>query len=182
MERMISSSFKSVILLTIIHISMLAKCAFASDESISQLHITGSIVGAACSISLGSPDQTINIGNHPVSEIIKVGRGPNHFFSIALLGCMLFENDTQQTEITTIKLMFDGEEDGGHFKVSGSANGIAMMISDHHGNLAFPGKHLNQSKLDSDMQFNYRLNLIGNKDTIRSGDLHLTLRFRIDYN
>lgn len=179
---MISGSFKPVILLTIIHISMLAKGAFAAGESISQVHITGSIVGAACSISLGSPDQTINIGNHPVSEIIKVGRGPNHFFSIALLGCMLFENDTQQTEITTIKLMFDGEEDGGHFKVSGTANGIAMMISDHHGNLAFPGKHLNQSKLDSDMQFNYRLNLIGNKDTIRSGDLHLTLRFRIDYN
>jgi type 1 fimbria pilin len=163
-------------------ILMLTSRAYATDQNISHVNITGSIVGAACSINLGSPDQTVNIGNHPISEMLKLGRGPNHFFSIALLGCKLYENDTQQSEMTTMKLMFDGEEDAGHFKVLGSASGIAIMISDHHGNLAIPGKHLTQSKLSSDMQFNYRLNLIGNQDVIRSGNLHLTLRFRIDYN
>ena len=90
--------------------------AMIAGQNTGHVNITGSIMGTPCTIEVGEPDQTLNIGNHAVSHIIKEGRGPEHIFSIQLYGCSLSEYETQSSTNNLFSIMFDGEEDYGHFR------------------------------------------------------------------
>lgn len=154
----------------------------ANESEIGRINITGSIMNSPCTIELGTPDQTLNIGNHPVGYIIKESVGPRHDFSIHLADCSLQENEEQGGKNNTFRIMFEAEEDAGHFKNIGSATGVVVMIRDRDENIASPGKHLPDRRLENDMRFNYSLNLAGNQEIIKPGNVQLILRFRIDYN
>ncbi|ORM69023.1 fimbrial protein [Pantoea rwandensis] len=182
MKFWLSISFTFTILVSVYSSASSGAEAMIAGQNTGHVNITGSIMGTPCTIDVGEPDQTLNIGNHAVSHIIKEGRGPEHIFSIQLYGCSFNEYETQSSTNNIFRIMFDGENDFGHFRNLGSANGIAIMISDPQGNIASPGRHLPHGRLEKDMKFDYTLNLISNQDIIQPGDLHLTIRFRIDYN
>ncbi len=154
----------------------------ANESEIGRVNITGSIVSPPCTIELDTPDQTLDIGNDSVSRIIRESEGPRHYFSIHLSGCTIEENDGRRGEINSFRTMFEAEEYVGHFKHLGSAKGVVFMIRDNDDNIASPGIHLPNQLPENDMHFKYSLNLAGNQEIIKPGNVQLILRFRIDYN
>ncbi|WP_058968994.1 fimbrial protein [Type-D symbiont of Plautia stali] len=156
---------------------------FANAEGFGRLNMTGSIVETPCAIDVGDRDQTLYMGNHPISKIIREGQGPKKEFSIRLYGCTLTSLDPSKSDWKKFKVMFDGENDKGHFKTSGTASGVSVRISDLIGNVATPGVHLPEGDLMvENMHLKYTLNLVGNQEILQAGDHQLTIRFRIDYN
>jgi len=77
---------------------------------------------------------------------------------------------------------FDGRVDNGLFGVDGQAEGIALQLTDRHGNIIMPG---NPTPLPdvvvSDRELNYFLRLVRNQQTLRSGEYTSTIRFKMDY-
>lgn len=182
MNKTLSSSFYGVTALFIQLSPALITSATATENEVAHVMIDGSIVEAACAIGMGAPDQTLYMGNHPLSHIIRGKHLPRYTLSINLLACSLEQYSLNKPRSYIFRIMFEGEEDVGHFKNTGSARGIAVMISDHQGNIATPGKYLPAQKLDDNKIFNYTLSLISNQEILQPGDFQLTLRFRIDYN
>ncbi|AIR85004.1 MULTISPECIES: fimbrial protein [Erwiniaceae] len=156
---------------------------FANNEGFGRVNMTGSIVETPCAIEVGDRDQTLYMGNHPISKIIRDGQGPKKEFSIRLFGCVLTRLDPSKPDWKNFKVMFDGENDKGHFKTAGTASGVSVKISDLIGNVATPGVHLPDGDLIvENMHLKYTLNLVGNQEILQAGDHQLTIRFRIDYN
>ncbi|MBK0098545.1 type 1 fimbrial protein [Erwinia sp. S63] len=173
----------SAVYFLLLGVSLITKISFANTEGFGRVNMTGSIVETPCAIEVGDREQTLFMGNHPVSKIIREGQGPKKEFSIRLFGCTLTRLDPSKPDWKNFKVMFDGEEDKGHFKTSGMASGVALRISDHLGNVASPGVHLPERDLMADnMHLKYTLNLVGNQEILQAGDHQLTIRFRIDYN
>lgn len=159
------------------------KSSIAASDAFGRVNMKGAIVETPCAIEVGERDQTLMMGNVPISQIIRDGRGPEKAFSIRLFDCVLSSINPQQPGWTKFQVTFDGDADNGHFKTFGEANGIAMMIRDPQGNIAVPGASLPAGNIiPGDMHLRYRLNLVGNKENLRAGDYRSTIRFMLDYN
>ncbi|HBS6034008.1 fimbrial protein [Klebsiella aerogenes] len=145
-----------------------------------RVNMQGSIIDTACAIAVESREQTIDMGITPLSEIIRDGHGRTKKFSIELVNCVLEragKEDWKQFSVT-----FDGESDGGLFGVSGDASGIALQLIDSSGNVVVPGESLPlQNIIPGDLQLNYTMRLVANKNTLKSGDYFSSIRFKLDY-
>ncbi|MEE4411999.1 MULTISPECIES: fimbrial protein [unclassified Serratia (in: enterobacteria)] len=157
--------------------------SFAASDALGRVNMKGAIVETPCAIEVGDRDQTLIMGNVPISQILRDGRGPEKAFSIRLFDCVLTSINPQHPGWKRFQVTFDGDADNDYFKTRGEANGVAMMIRDRQGNIATPGAALPAGNITpGDMHLRYTLNLVGNKENLRAGDFRSTIRFRMDYN
>ncbi|UAN45225.1 type 1 fimbrial protein (plasmid) [Serratia sp. JSRIV001] len=156
--------------------------AFARDAGHGRVSMKGAIVERPCAIDVGDRDQTLVMDTIPVSQIVRDGRGPQKAFSIRLVDCVLSRLDPHKPDWQGFTVTFDGEGDRGHFAVSGEAKGVAVAIADEVGNQAQPGRMMPPAAIiPSEMLLRYTVNLVGNRETLRAGDYHSAIRFRMDY-
>lgn len=151
-----------------------------SHQGEGRVNMQGAIIDTACAIAVESREQTIDMGITPLSDIIRDGHGRTKKFSIELVNCVLEragKEDWKQFSVT-----FDGESDGGFFGVNGDASGIALQLIDSSGNIVVPGESLPlQDITPGDLQLNYAMRLVANKNTLKSGDYFSSIRFKLDY-
>lgn len=142
----------------------------------------GAVIETACAIDTDSRDQTIDISVMPLTKIIRDGQGLALPFTIRLVNCVLNRVDDNLTQWQRFQVTFDGRVDNGLFGVDGQAEGIALQLTDRHGNIIMPG---NPTPLPdvvvSDRELNYFLRLVSNQKTLRSGEYTSTIRFKMDY-
>lgn len=142
----------------------------------------GAVIETACAIDTDSRDQTIDISVMPLTKIIRDGQGLTLPFTIRLVNCVLNRVDDNLTQWQRFQVTFDGRVDNGLFGVDGQAEGIALQLTDRHGNIIMPG---NPTPLPdvvvSDRELNYFLRLVSNQQTLRSGEYTSTIRFKMYY-
>lgn len=142
----------------------------------------GAVIETACAIDTDSRDQTIDISVMPLTKIIRDGQGLTLPFTIRLVNCVLNRVDDNLTQWQRFQVTFDGRVDNGLFGVDGQAEGIALQLTDRHGNIIMPG---NPTPLPdvvvSDRELNYFLRLVSNQQKLRSGEYTSTIRFKMDY-
>jgi type 1 fimbria pilin len=145
-----------------------------------RVNMQGAIIDTACAIAVESREQTIDMETIPLAEIIRNGKGRSKNFTIELVNCMtkrLGKEDWKQFQVT-----FDGDAEGDSFGVHGDASGISLQIIDRQGNVAIPGQALPALDIETGtMQLNYTIQLVANKNALKSGAYHSTIRFKLDY-
>jgi type 1 fimbria pilin len=147
-----------------------------------RVNMVGAIMETACAIDTNSRDQAINMGVVPISQIARDGQGLTRPFSIRLVNCILTRNDKTLPGWRHFQITFDGHADAGLFSVSGAAKGVALQIADVQGNIATPGAPLPFGELrPSEMQLNYSLRLVSNRQVLRAGEYNSTVKFKMDY-
>ncbi|MBC3250171.1 type 1 fimbrial protein [Serratia fonticola] len=147
-----------------------------------RVSMEGAIVETPCAIEVGDRDQSLVMDTIALSQLIRDGRGPEKEFAIRLVDCVLARFDTTAPDWQRFQVTFDGDNDRGHFGVSGEARGVALMIRDARGEVAVPGNALQASAIiPQEMQLHYTLSLVGNQETLQAGDYRSAIRFRMDY-
>lgn len=156
---------------------------YANDSSASAtIKMRGSIIETACSVDVGSRDQTIDMGILPLSTLHRDGQGPIRPFHIRLDNCVLARQDPAKPNWQYFRVTFDGSQSRGLFKIGGQASGIGLQIQREDGEIAIPGKGLPRQRLSvGERDLSYRLRLIANQDALMSGQYSSQLRFKLDY-
>lgn len=129
---------KKEIILSLCFFLLLPFFKNASANNSMDLIMQGSIMDTACSIDTGSYEQSIDMGILPLSLIQQKGQGQAHDFFITLIGCKLTSYTGEPWK--TFEVSFDGPVNGDFFSVSGSAQGIALLLTDSKGVHIYPGK------------------------------------------
>ncbi|MBL5841188.1 type 1 fimbrial protein [Enterobacter asburiae] len=157
--------------------------AQGADHGRGRVSMKGSIIDTACAIDLGSQYQDIGMGPVPVGQIVRDGRGPDVPFSIYLVNCSLKRWGPDRPEWSTLQVTFDGTATGdGLFRVAGGAAGVGLQIADAGGVTAQPGVAMPARALQvGGMRLDYVLRLMRDRDALRQGEYHTTLRFKLEY-
>ncbi|MBH1929646.1 fimbrial protein [Serratia rubidaea] len=170
------------VLLLLLVMPAMAPVAFAGLSGWGTVHMGGAIIDSACAIAAGERDQTVDIGTVPVSQIISQGQSNAIPFSVRLVNCSLERYASTLPDWQYFQITFDGPAEGNGFGLQGEAKGLAIQISDEQGNVAAPGVAMPKNDIHpGNMQLNYFVKLIGNKQRLRTGDYFSTIRFKLDY-
>ncbi len=147
-----------------------------------RVNMQGAIIDTACAIAVESRDQTIDLETVPVADIIRDGRGRSKPFSIELVNCVLERSDNLLPDWKQFQVTFDGKTEGALFGIEGDASGVALKITDKHGNVASPGRPFPLEDITpGSMQLNYILTLVANNHALKAGDYFSSIRFKLDY-
>lgn len=157
--------------------------AMAANQGEGTVFIRGEVLYTPCAIDLDSRDQTIDMGETPVSEIAVKGYGPTRKFTVRLINCLLLPAPGQtQYESEYYQITFDPMAGNDRFSVSGDAEGIELAIHDSEGHFAEPGIALPAREVTPGiMDLNYTLRLVSNGQPLKSGSYQTLIRFRMDY-
>ncbi len=171
---------KKEIILSLCFFLLLPFFKNASANNSMNLIMQGSIMDTACSIDTGSYEQSIDMGILPLSLIQQKGQGQAHDFFITLIGCKLTSYTGEPWK--TFEVSFDGPVNGDFFSVSGSAQGIALLLTDSKGVHIYPGKKTLPNDIKAGKYIlNYQLKVISDKTPLRAGQYQTSLRFKLDY-
>lgn len=143
--------------------------------------VQGSIIDAACAISVDSRDQTIDVGISSTGNLRR-GQEISKKLSIELINCVLERPVQNHHGWSHFQVTFDGDADGELFGISGDAKGMAIQISDENGHIARPGEALPAANITpGTMNLNYKIRLVANGQAIVPGDYFSAIRFKTDY-
>lgn len=146
------------------------------------IKMRGTIIETACSIDVGSRDQTIDMGSLSLATIHRDGQGPIRAFHIRLVNCVLARQNPAKPNWQYFKVTFDGAQSRGLFQVDGQASGVGLQIQREDGEVAIPGKGLSRQVLSiGERDLSYRLRLVANQDALMAGQYSSQLRFKLDY-
>lgn len=149
-------------------------------QGLGRLNVQGSIVDTACSIAVESREQTIDMGVTPIAEIARDGQGNRRAFVIKLVNCVLTRPGKEGSK--HFQVTFAGDAEGALFGIQGEASGIALQITDVHGNVAIPGQAMPLSTIvPGEHQMNYTFKLMSNRHFFKAGDYFSSIRFKLDY-
>lgn len=155
----------------------------AASQGEGAVLIKGEVLYTPCAIDLDSRDQTIDMGETPLSDIAQKGYGPTRAFTVRLINCLILPSpgnskyDSEYYQIT-----FEPMSGHERFGVHGDARGIELAIRDNHGNVATPGVAFPAREVTvGSMNLNYSLQLVSNGQTLRAGNYQSLIRFRMDY-
>lgn len=164
-------------------LSGISASGMAANQGEGTVFIRGEVLYTPCAIDLDSRDQTIDMGETPVSEIAVKGYGPTRKFTVRLINCLLLPAPGQtQYESEYYQITFDPMAGSDRFSVSGDAKGIELAIHDSEGHFAEPGIALPAREVTPGMMdLNYTLHLVSNGQPLKSGSYQTVIRFRMDY-
>ncbi|AOO58988.1 fimbrial protein [Raoultella ornithinolytica] len=155
----------------------------AAPQGEGAVFIRGEVLYTPCAIDLDSRDQTIEMGDTPVSDIATKGYGPTRTFTIRLINCLMLpapgnsKYDSEYYQIT-----FEPMTGTARFAIRGEAQGIELAIRDTEGNMAQPGVAFPAREVTAgSMNLNYSLQLVSNGQPLKAGDYQSLIRFRMDY-
>lgn len=142
----------------------------------------GTVVASACSISLDSLDQHVDLGALPVNVVARDGKGPAHPLKIRLVDCEMFRPG--QWDFSSVRVTFDGPRDEvSHLiRLNGDARGVGLLIRDHNGQTVQPGETLGALPLhDGVVDLDYTLAVEKNNDALLAGHYRTGVRFKVEY-
>ncbi|WP_455812647.1 fimbrial protein [Pseudomonas graminis] len=169
-------------LFLLLNICVVASAESAPSQGFGRVNMAGAIIEAACAIGMLSRDQTINMGTVPINQISRNGEGLTYPFTIQLVNCVLARHDKNLPDWRHFQITFDGSADADLFGVAGDAKGVALKIADSQGNIATPGVPLPRGEITpKEMQLNYSLQLVSNKQNLYAGEYSSTVKFKMDY-
>ncbi|MHC9516599.1 fimbrial protein [Enterobacter mori] len=156
---------------------------FATHQGEGAVLIQGAVLYTPCAIDLDSLDQTIDMGDTPLSEIATKGYGPTRAFTVRLINCLMLPTpgnikyDSEYYQIT-----FEPMTGAERFSVYGDAQGIELAIRDTEGNVAVPGVAFPAREvMAGSMNLSYSLQLVSNGQPLKAGGYQSLIRFRMDY-
>lgn len=159
-------------------ILIFSRYSFAKNSM--DLIMQGSIIDTACAIDTGSYEQSIDMGVLPLSLIKNQGEGQAQDFFITLIGCKLMSYTGELWK--TFDISFEAPVNGNWFSVSGSAQGIALSLTDSTGENISPGKKLSPQNIkDGNHLLNYQFKIVSDRTPLRAGKYQASIRFKLDY-
>lgn len=142
----------------------------------------GSILAQACTLSMDSKYQSIDMGVENVARLARTGEGRIKPFSIYLTDCTLEDNLNDSIPWHYLQVTFDGAGDDGLFSVMGSAGGIGLKVTDRLGNSAVPGKAMPYARVDNkNIRLDYQLRLMKNHSELSVGNYSTIIKYRVSY-
>lgn len=156
-----------------------------SAEVSGKVAMKGLIYDSACSIETGTLDQTVDMGNTPMNELLEKGVGPSMYFTIRLIDCDFGKKPNGVKG--DLSITFDGQRDGDWFAVGGDARGVALRLTNEAQSSVIPGKAQSliattKHDVNNITSLVYQIQLVKNGETLSSGEYRTTLNFTIDYN
>ncbi|MTC61460.1 type 1 fimbrial protein [Providencia rustigianii] len=154
----------------------------AIEYGAGRVTMVGEITDAACTISMDSRDQIIDMGVLPIGTIRQEGVGPVKDFEIQLVNCDLVKHSDPTKTWHALKMTFEGAEDNGLFQVFGEARGVGLFMQDARQQQVIPGESLSEKNIiPPSMRLSYTLRLTSNFQPLRSGHYQSFIRFKVDY-
>ncbi|MVX99147.1 fimbrial protein [Enterobacteriaceae bacterium 8376wB9] len=154
------------------------------------IHFTGQIVEAACAVSAGSSNQTVDLGQYRTANFTQKGD---------LSGAVPFKiqlQDCDPSVSTTASVAFSGTAEssdptvlavsnisGGG--VSGSASGVGIQITDNAGVVLSPNgsTYSNAQTLNDGVnELNFTARYKATADTVSAGQADADATFKMQYN
>ncbi|MFP2693923.1 fimbrial protein [Enterobacter ludwigii] len=155
----------------------------AENQGEGAVFIKGEVLYTPCAIDLDSRDQTIDMGETPVSEIATKGYGPTRIFTVRLINCLMLPSPgNRKYDSEYYQITFEPMTGAERFSVRGDAQGIELTIRDTDGHIAEPGVAFPAREVTAgSMSLNYSLQLVSNGKPLKAGDYQSLIRFRMDY-
>lgn len=156
---------------------------FAANQGEGAVLIQGAVLYTPCAIDLDSRDQTIDMGDTPVSEIATKGYGPTRSFTVRLINCLMLPTPgDSKYDSEFYQITFEPMTGAERFSVRGDAKGIELTIRDTDGNIAAPGVAFPAREVRTgSMNLKYSLQLVSNGQPLKAGEYQSLIRFKMDY-
>lgn len=183
MRSLLSRKISQIVKTFLFLLSGYAPFLIAANQGDGTVFIKGEVLYTPCAIDLESRDQTINMGDTPVSQIATRGYGPTRNFTVRLINCLMLPPPGQiQYDSEYYQITFDPMSGGERFDVRGDAEGIELAIRDTEGHVAQPGVAFPAREvIAGTMDLNYSLQVVSNGEPLKSGAYQSLIRFRMDY-
>lgn len=173
--------------LSIILFGLLAVCLTASaaesNRQTGRVNLQGFVMDSSCTINMQDQYQRIEIPQIAATELYQRGYSSAFSFAIRLENCLLSEDKTEIGNVGSLRMTFDGAVDSdGLFAVTGEAEGVGIQLSHADGAVITPGKPMTvNSPQVKDITLNYRLRLIADRASLKTGAYRTTVHFNLDY-
>ncbi|WP_307777051.1 type 1 fimbrial major subunit FimA [Serratia ureilytica] len=153
------------------------------------VHFTGQIVNAACAVSAGSTDQTVNLGQYRTANFKAVGdRSGAVPFKIQLQDCDTSVSTQASVAFSGTAVSSDADVlavsniSGG---ASGSASGVGIEIGDHTGKVLPPNGSVfstAQTLIDGVNVLNFTARYKATAASVTPGQADADATFTMQYN
>ena len=141
-------------------VALTSGLANAADQGHGTVTFIGSIIDAPCSITPGSIDQTVNLGEISNKALENGGKSSPSPFDIKLENC-----DISALQDKTVTVTFSGTESTalpGHLAISGNASGASIAITNNDGTNIPLGTPGSPSVIQQDNTLSFSAYLEGN--------------------
>ncbi|PAA31543.1 fimbrial protein [Pseudomonas fragi] len=168
----------------------LGPIAVARDNQGSgSITLHGQILESACALDANSAYQVIELDPLPMGQLIRLGESAPRTFTLRLVKCLLTRPDPSRPDSYLpdwqhVRVTFDGLPDmgGRFFAAGGTAQGLALRITDMQGQDSKPGVPMGLTPLTGeDQELRYVLQLVGNGRPMAVGSHRAAVRFRLEY-
>ncbi|ROJ30928.1 fimbrial protein [Morganella morganii] len=167
---------------TIISIGLLAVCLAASaaedEQKTGKVRLQGAVLESSCTINMQDQYQRIEIPQVAAAGLYQRGYSSAFAFAVRLENCLLSADDKN------MQITFTGPVDSnGLFAVSGEAEGVGIQLSSGDGTVIIPGKAVALPEIPQikNITLNYRLRLIADRKSLKTGAYRSTVNFNLDY-
>lgn len=161
---------------------LLAVCltAYAAEgeRQTGQVWLQGFVLDSSCTINMQDKYQRIEIPQIAATELYQRGYSSAFPFAVRLENCLLTADDRN------LRITFTGPADSnGLFVVSGEAEGAGIQLSRTDGSVIIPGKAVALPEIPQtkNITLNYRLRLIADRKSLKTGAYRSTVNFNLDY-
>lgn len=166
----------------ILSTGLLAVCltAYAAEgeRQTGQVWLQGFVLDSSCTINMQDKYQRIEIPQVAATALYQRGYSPAFAFAVRLENCLLSADDKN------LRITFTGPSDSnGLFAVSGEAEGVGIQLSREDGSVIIPGKAVALPDIPQtkNITLNYRLRLIADRKSLKTGAYRSTVNFNLDY-
>lgn len=166
----------------ILSTGLLAVCltAYAAEgeRQTGQVWLQGFVLDSSCTINMQDKYQRIEIPQIAATALYQRGYSSAFAFALRLENCLLSADDKN------LRITFTGPSDSnGLFAVSGEAEGVGIQLSSGDGTVIIPGKAVALPEIPQtkNITLNYRLRLIADRNSLKTGAYRSTVNFNLDY-
>ena len=172
----------SIIPFGFLMVSLTADAAQSSRQT-GRVNLQGFVMDSSCTINMQDQYQRIEIPQVAATELYQRGYSSAFAFAIRLENCLLYEGGTENGNSGSLQMTFNGPVDNsGLFAVTGEAEGVGIQLSHADGEVITPGKPMTvNSPQVRDITLNYRLRLIADRKSLKTGAYRTTVHFNLDY-
>ncbi|ENG2091550.1 fimbrial protein [Morganella morganii] len=166
----------------ILSTGLLAVCLTVSaaghEQQTGRVWLQGFVLDSSCTINMQDKYQRIDIPQVAATELYQRGYSSAFAFAVRLENCLL------SADGKSLAITFTGPVDSnGLFVISGEAEGVGIQLSQGDGSVIMPGKAVALPDIPQtkNITLNYRLRLIADRNSIKTGIYRSTVNFNLDY-
>ncbi|GIZ28118.1 fimbrial protein [Morganella morganii] len=166
----------------ILSTGLLAVCLTVSaaghEQQTGRVWLQGFVLDSSCTINMQDKYQRIDIPQVAATELYQRGYSSAFAFAVRLENCLL------SADGKSLAITFTGPADSnGLFAISGEAEGVGIQLSQGDGSVIMPGKAVALPDIPQtkNITLNYRLRLIADRNSMKTGIYRSTVNFNLDY-